>query len=426
MSTDDRVTQRSFNWAEGLLILGLASCLIVWGGPTYWALAFAALGVLGCLQDRTACALVFSQPLLRALVLTFTVHVVVSAALFGVHGNRFNPEVLAPFVLFPWLAVAVWRARLSATGFWWGVALGGLGAGAIASHQHFVQGIGRAHGFMNAIPFGGLSVVFALAACIGASSADLRRREHPALLWALVAAAAAASYASLLSSSKGGWLSLATVIALGAVRVLQSLRGPRRFGAAWTIAGALVIASYLAPSHVFDRVQSGWAGGVTWLQTGAITEGSVSYRLEMWSLGLRLFQEHPIVGADRATWLAKKEAYIAAGEFSPRLRSQETMDSEWVGVLAGGGLVGLLASLMLILVPAWAFKRAADQSRGMARDLALLGMWMSVVYAEFGLSISLWGVSAFRQFYVSWLVLIAALIINTQDQEAQAQRADLT
>lgn len=415
VTQDNRFGSESVSGA--LLIVGLASTLVVWGGPTFWPLMFSMLGIFLLARERRrwpGSTGGEAQSTLNALCLAFAAYATCSAAIFLIHGNRFNVEAILPFLLFPFLAVGVSHLKLKPRYFWWGAAWGGHAALALAAQQHYLEGMQRAQGFMHPIAFGDISVVFALAATIGVSSSHLRQHESPALIWALGTAALAASFASLLSGSRGGWLSLATVMALGAVRFIATQSKQRRWLASLALFGLLMGGLHSAPSHVFERLETGLKGGVAWLQTGEITDGSVSYRLEMWSLGMRLFREHPLLGADRQTWLEKKEAYIQAGEFPPDLRSQETMDSEWVGALAGGGVLGLANSLMLIVVPAWAFRRAKQRGGAASQDLALLGVWIPILFFEFGLSISLWGVSAFRQVYVSWLVLLAALIINVQ------------
>ena len=408
-----------------LIALGLGSTVVVWGGPTYWALALALMGLVATIKspahglgwlplDVTSVWL--------SLTLAFTLSAACSALMFVVQGNRFNVEALLPFLLFPFIAVPVIHARISARWFWLGVVGGAFAALLIAGHQHYVLGTARAQGFMHPIAFGDIAVTFALAATIGATSRDLRTHAHPALIWALGLAALAAGFASLLSGSRGGWLSLLTVAAMGVVRMIAALPKRRRWLTALVLMGTLSVMGTLAPRHVVDRLEEGLHGGITWLQTGEVTDGSVSYRLEMWSLGWRLFSDRPWSGTNRDTLLEEKERLITAGEFSPLLRSQETMDSEWVGALVGGGVVGLLASLLLILVPIWAFRRVLASDDARTRDLALLGVWVPVVFFEFGLSISLWGVSAFRQVYVSWLVLLAALIINASQAPHRAPR----
>ena len=416
-------------WSGLLLSLGLTSTLVVWGGQTYWALIFSIVGVWLAIRQPHNIQGLLLQPYRSStlwLLGGFVLYALLRMLSYLIHGNRFNVEPLIPFLLFPFLAITVTRYRISQRYFWLGIMAGALFAAGLAAYQHFFQGIGRAQGFANPIPFGDSCVVFALAAVVGASGEYARQQERPWFRYALLIAAVAAGYASLLSGSRGGWLSLLMVAVFGGYRIWKQLKRadkPKAAVAALLLAVSLI---YVAPSHVVNRIQSGATAGAHWLQTGEVMDASVSYRFEMWAFGLTLFKENPMWGASRDEWLAKRQQYVDDGRFSPKLLEIHTTDSQFIGDLAEGGLAGISVTLLLLIAPLIAFKKLAAilRSKHMldVMDLSTLGLWIPIVFAEFGLSVSLWGLSVFRQIYVSWLVLLLALIVVAiQDHDGQAQ-----
>lgn len=403
-------------WSEISLVLGLASTLVMWGGQTYWPLAFSLLGLYTSRKAMWRFLREFdsdSQMAIRVMVGSFVVYCVSRMAFYLAHGNRFNMEPLIPFLLFPFLVPFVVQYGLRQRAMWLGIMLGSMLTTGLATYQVFVLGLERACGFANPITFGDVCVLFALSATIGATGSYARNHEAKWFRYTLFVAAALAGYASLLSGSKGGWLSLLVVAALGAARFWRNLPRTTRPRGLLLVLAFVFAAGVLVPQRAVQRVESGVKAGVHWLQTGEVTDGSVSYRFEMWAFGLTLFKEYPVMGASRAQWLEKRSEYVQQGRFSPKLLELQTTDSQFIGDLAEGGLWGLTQTLMLIFAPVWAFRRLHSRYPNHTRiqDLSVLGMWIPIVFAEFGLSVSLWGLSMFRQVYVSWLALVLAMLL---------------
>lgn len=406
---------KNLNFTTSLtLVVGLASTLIVWGGQTIWPLALSLFGIYLVVTkkqkvfEQTQVAVKNALSLLTAI---FILYVLIRSLMYLYHGDRFNIEPLVPFLLFPFIFVTISYANVQQKIFWIGIAIGGVAAAIFAAYQHFHLGIVRSYGFMNPIPFGDLCVAFSLVSIVGASGNAIGLGMTP-LRMMLILSSVSAAYGSLLSGSKGGWLSLAMVIVFGCYRLMVRVGRSKRPIVLVLILTTLLVTGIFAPNHVSERVKNGFVAGQEWFKTGQVTDGSVSIRLELWKFGLILFKEAPLTGVSLEQWRSRRQELVDSGQLSPRILEIQTLDNEFIGNLAEGGAFGILNTMLLIVGPMLIFRRLLKSVRGTSADLVTVGVWIPIIFAEFGLSTSLWGQSAFRQVYVSWLILIIALVAN--------------
>ena len=411
--------KRSNTVAKLALMTGLASTLVVWGGQTYWPLAFSLVGVYllvtkkqKIFHDRR----ITTQRSWIHLIAVFLAYACIRCMMYLYHGDRFNVEPLVPFLFFPFLAATIIYTNIQQETFWKGIAIGGILASALAAHQHFQLGIPRSYGFMNPIPFGDLCVAFSLVSIVGASGDGVGSRTSGLRLMLLISAFCSA-YGSLLSGTKGGWLSLAMVILFGCYRIYLRIEKSKRMMALMFMLSAMLAIGTFAPNHVGDRIKNGFIAGQEWIRTGEVTDGSVSIRLELWKFGFILFKESPLTGVSLEQWRERRQELVTSGTLSPKILEIQTLDNEFIGNLAEGGIFSFVNTLLLILGPMFVFRQLTKTTGTKSKDLATIGVWIPIIFAEFGLSTSLWGQSAFRQIYVSWLVLLLAMITNTENQK---------
>ena len=181
---------------------------------------------------------------------------------------------------------------------------------------------------------------------------------------------------------------------------------------------------FVMPGHVFERLASGVTGAYIWFTQGVVSEGSVSFRFELWRVAWIAFVQPPWIGVSSADIYSRMQALVEAGVLnSPALLAYPTIDNQFFGDLAAGGLLGLSGTVGLLALPIVAFNRFSRRENLVVRELALVALGTSVLFAEFGLSASLWGQSKYRQFYVSWLLLLLGLIAV---QLASARRTGAT
>jgi len=178
--------------------------------------------------------------------------------------------------------------------------------------------------------------------------------------------AAASLFLVVASLSRGAWLGAGAAVLAALLLALPSgLRPSRR----WILIGgavlALVILVPLATpmrSAVLTRSS----------QIADLSAPTSRTRVELWRAGLRMFGDHPWVGAGL-------DAFLAA---FPRYRTATLTEIEWGGtpgkahndaiqILATQGAVGGLAALMIVIFCAAALWRIAKRGSHEARAAAL-------------------------------------------------------
>jgi O-antigen ligase len=327
-------------------------------------------------------------------------------------------EMYVPFVLFPAMAWLIRAGQWSAAPWLAALAVGSVSAFLVAFYQVMALGVGRAVGATgNPIPFGNTAIV--LAAICGVAAVMYPfvgpySKLTRTLMWL---GALAGAGASLLSGSKGGWMSLFIIGITLSYLSTQHWVAWCRHVAAGAVVLALVVAGALAPAHVVkDRIASGLAGGWHWLQTGQVTEGSVSMRFEIWRIGAMVVAEKPWFGHGsfeaHQRWEALAAQAPSHAELAQLYGSTKfiSSDNELLGALQGGGVVGALAVFAAYLCVWMAFWRWRKHSDAQIKTLATIGMLMVPLYLEFGLSVSVFGINVFRSVYVALAVSLLALI----------------
>ena len=154
------------------------------------------------------------------------------------------------------------------------------------------------------------------------------------------------------------------------------------------------------------------AGATTWFQTGQVTEYSVSVRLELWKAGLQIGAQYPWLGAGDEQFLRMIQESVDTGRSRPEIEHIYNPHNELIGFFAEKGLVGVLSVLMVHTLTFLMFYRSRHHPDRAVRALSMMGMLLVFLYIEFGLSMAIFGVNAFRQVYTAWTMILAGLIYS--------------
>ena len=398
-----------------LLFLGPALTLVMRSGYIVLGLSFLLL-TLFLLKDQSNRQWLLS-PSAKLMCIGLWSYAVIAIVMNIYHGQISTQiETFLPMLLYPLLFLVVPKLPLRANYLWTGAAVGAIGAGLIAIYQTKILGVTRANGFYyNPIPFGDLSLVLSAASFIGLLRFPLPHRTWLIKPWLAVGGCFGLT-ASLLSGTKGGWLTLVTVVLVSAWILSSAWQWWRRM-ATLAISIALIAgAVHLAPrAAVMGRIESGLAGGITWFQTGQVVDGSVSIRLALFAEGLSMFQEHPLLGWDWKLVSDEQERRNQAkGVPQAYSRVYGAFENEYIDKMVAFGIVGLISDFLIFAFPLLAFWRHRQDKDAQISSFAFLGMMLPIMFMEFGLSVSVLSLNAMRHVYVAWCVMLMCLILHRQ------------
>jgi O-antigen ligase len=344
------------------------------------------------------------------------VYVLFGMAMGFVHGYKASYfEAYVPMLLAPFIVNAVVVARPHINMLWLGAGTAAVFAGLVASYQSLYLQMDRAGGAMNnVIIFGDLAVVVGMFSAFGALfglSADAPKWMRRYLLLGAVMGV----WASLLSGTKGGWLSILMLSVILVWMALRHWHWARRVAVASAVLMGIVMAAFLAPPEiVVNRITHGLQGAHTWFTTGQITEGSVSVRLEKWSQAIQMIIDKPMVGwttEGSMLEIDKRLLQAGAGVGHGGQWTQTENDLLQIGIVHG--LPGLASYLFLYLGLLWSFIRIRqlDLQRVLWVGVATAGALLVVLMLEFGLSVVVLGRNAFRHTLIVWAMLVLGYLI---------------
>ena len=389
----------------------LVSVLVIEGGYMLLTLALTLMGVWHAKTIPSSLKLIKQD---RAATWVFAGLMVywISGVFLGLwHQYDLNYyEAFVPFLLAPLAFHGLMVSPIDQRALWFSAAVGAFFACCLAAYQVFALDIGRAFGGLkNPIIFGDLSIVFAAISLMGFVFApkDLMPKGSKIIL---LLGFVFGIMASLLSGSKGGWMSVFLIVL---VFVWLQFRHKsvwfRLF--AFALGSLLVIKLFLlAPTElVLGRIHQGLLAGAHWFQTGEVTDGSVSARLELWRRGLLMIQENWLMGWSGPGLHENLSAQMASIGL-PRFGGN--LENDLLQTLVSLGLVGLMGKLALYGLIFWGFLQYRRHPELLIRGLSVLGGLLVMLYLEFGLSVIVLGHNSFRHVLVVFSLLFLCLLLK--------------
>ncbi|RUR35551.1 O-antigen ligase family protein [Vreelandella populi] len=381
---------------NGIIIFGFSASLVLipqahwWFGLAALVSALLAGGVLVGYKKYPSVLTGNDYKLVSALVLFGSVwwwNVLGSSSIPWVADEGFHHLYLWPFIAaFFLLSARVFTP--SPHWLWIGVCCGALGTGLIAIYDRVIIGLARADNGINAIPFGNLSLLLGAISLIVAIYYVQRQRQHYFWLVLLAISAALLGFlASLLSGTRGGWVSIPFIVALLAPATRNLITPKTRNIAILFIVLIIVGTIAYPPTGVWLRLASIFEDAYQYFVNNE-ANNSLGIRLEMWRAGWIMFIENPILGVGEGSvqkllpLLVSEEIAYERGIVYPQLHS------DIIDTLARRGVVGVISLLFLYIAFALAFtkKMLQDNYQLHSHLLAVSGMMVIVAFFDFGLT----------------------------------------
>lgn len=271
---------------------------------------------------------------------------------------------------------------------WWtGLAIGAIAGAALATWQLFSNSSVRPlAATSNAIHYGNVSMLFGMLSLCGLEWAS-RQRQRIALSVLLLAGCLIGIFGSVISGSRGGWLALPVCGCLFIAHFSRG-RGKHYMVGLLTVLVTVAALAYVLPNSPVRERAADAVEELKKFEDNDNVYTSVGQRLEMWRTALVLSNDHIWLGMGRKGYLDAKKELSTEGEMSEVILHYTNAHNDYIDSLVKRGIFGLLALLLLFLLPLTLFARALLHSNTAAQPYALAGVVLCTCYMIFGLTTS--------------------------------------
>lgn len=387
---------RALALVNGIIIFGFAATLVLIPTSYWW------FGVAALVSSLLGCGALISYRYFPRIYTRDDVKLVGALVFFGsvwwwsvLDGNTlpwvdyegFHRLHLWPFIAaFFLLTLRVFTP--SPHWLWFGVCCGAVGTGVIAIYERVIIGLERADNGINAIPFGNLSLLMGVLSLV--AGIYYFQKERQLYYWLLVLAISAAFMgflASLLSGTRGGWVSIPFLAALLLPATKHLISAKIRNIALLCVALIIVVIIAYPPTGVWIRLVAIFDDIYQYL----ITENpnsSLGVRFELWRAGWHMFKENPLMGVGEAGVQIWLDALTAEGILYERIADYPQLHSDMIDTLARRGGIGFISLLLVYIAFAATFTKTLLHSEDnlRVRLLAVSGMMVVIAFFDFGLT----------------------------------------
>jgi len=148
----------------------------------------------------------------------------------------------------------------------------------------------------------------------------------------------------------------------------------------------------------------------------SIANNSVGQRLELWRAAWHLFLAHPWLGVGTGAYQPSTQSLINAGKIAPFVAVYDHPHNDYFNALASFGVVGAVALLAVLLLPAWFFVRAVRGGERVTHALGLAGLFTVIGFAIYALTDVVFLHNMMIIWYVTYSAMFFALIQTQADK----------
>ncbi len=287
-----------------------------------------------------------------------------------------------------------------------GFAIGAIVIGIYAWYQYVELGLARAHGITNAVYYGDIVILFFIFCVYGVLIAKN--------IWFrlfLFIAAIFGLYAALVSGTRGGWVTIPSILILLLTYNVWKISLLKRLTAS-VLFFLFLVSVYQSPNMgVQGRVNQTIESVSEYFSKGKMS--SIGYRLEMW----------------KTSWLvAKNDNFLGNGPDDYRTSAQKIVDTnrvhksvthfagphnQYFESMVNEGVLGLMSLLAIFFIPIRIIlKNLRDPKR--QHVSAMFVLTILVAYMEFMLSISSLTVQIMALFFAFSVSVFLGLFTHNQ------------
>ena len=307
------------------------------------------------------------------------------------------------------------RTGVSYAAFWYGL-VGGTVISMIVSIRDVwpdlftERTLERAGGISNPIIFGDLSIMLGVMSVAGMLWFQFRHRH----MWLIpVIALCLGVGSSFFSQSRGGWLVI-PVVAIVFIWYFSRYISKTKLASVSLLFIASLVLAYQSPQSVIKINISHAIKFTAEYYDSDITDGSretsIGMRLEAWQAAWQIFLDNPVLGVGWGNYQKNAQFLVNSGLRNKTAARFSHPHNQYLSSMVSGGLVGLIATLSLFVVPIVIFIRVIkdpDIVDGRS-SLALAGLILVISFAVCNLTESFLERSRPVAFFLFYLAVCMA------------------
>ena len=396
-----------------LIILFPVLTLIVQGGANTCLYVFILLSLGFLIFYRKENVFSFSYFLRKY----WSLHLAMAGIVLAILANQLStsifiiktydiPSRLAFFLLVAWILLQVPGKDLKL--IQWGIVIAAIAAAikiGIAGLQQ--PEMPSVIGFMNRIPYGDVSLLFGIFSIL---SIGWNKRGENLFIILKVIAGFSGLYASYLSETRGGWIAL-PVLAILIFSVLSKTKIHHKL-MMFAIFLVLMFSAFHLSKIVNDRVHEATSDIINYVD-GKNINTSVGVRFQLWYGSWVLFKEHPIFGVGREEFYPDALQDLAKRNVITKQATEYGHShNEFFYNMATLGILGLIATLAIFLVPGYFFLKATIHPDREIKTAGSMGLALCLGFLVFGLTEAIFFVPAICAFFCMTSATFFAFIVK--------------
>ena len=143
----------------------------------------------------------------------------------------------------------------------------------------------------------------------------------------------------------------------------------------------------------------------------AVLQNPIGQRFAMWSAALHLFEKAPLIGVGTGSYEVETAMLVKSGTVTPGAAHFDHPHSDYFDALSSRGLLGFVALLLLLGVPAWLCKAGLDSHDPHRMGAALAGTLVATGFAIFGLTETMF----IHSVTIGWYVIMTTVFFVCVD-----------
>ncbi|ABR73912.1 hypothetical protein CBG46_02630 [Actinobacillus succinogenes] len=221
--------------------------------------------------------------------------------------------------------------------------------------------------------------------------------------------------ASVLSTARGGWISLPPVLLVLIYIFRQQLSKKFLAGLCTLVVVGAVVLFMIPQTQVSQRIHQAHSDIVNYFEKNN-PNTSIGARFEMWKGALMIAQEHPLAGVGEDAFKTHFKRYATEGKMAKSASIYAHAHNLYLDSLAKNGIFGLLSLLLVFFVPLRKFWRTAKSADLNQKTIGALGVVHVVAVLFYGMSEAFFSLHATQMFY-----FFLAFVLYSMTESAQTE-----